>query len=151
MKAGSTSDVVHTFATVLVTSLRDELEETRRNHSQIRTQDEQEILSLKARLARREAEIARCTCLPGHIRSQEIDRLSLMTTTRHVSPFLRNSKKRSPFKPKPDLLTESEIWNILELGAARDRALELEVSTLKEMVWIHVHMELVLLTDATST
>lgn len=132
-------DVIHTFATALVASLRTELEEERQAHYQTRTQTESEIVSLRAKLARREAELALCTVRHSHTPPPGLERSSVVNARSASRP--KNFKKYG-VKPKSQLLTDAEIWKILELGAARDRILEAEVNRLKELVCVYIYSAL---------
>ncbi|KAH9829939.1 uncharacterized protein C8Q71DRAFT_787980 [Rhodofomes roseus] len=120
---------IHPFAKAIVASLREELEQERNAHAQTRARAEAEILSLNARLARRDAELEAkiLRTADSHLSSQ---------ATRELSPLIgpRHSLQRNfgNSAPAPPLFSQEAAIQILDLAAARNRELEAEVHHLLE-------------------
>jgi len=110
-----------------VASLRLELDAEKRAHARLRERAEHDILSLHAQLARRDTELEACTLHVEH---------NLAASSSELRSTL--SGQRKPRRPKlqspTETFTREEAIRVLELTAARNRALEVEVKELIETV-----------------
>ncbi|KZT07368.1 uncharacterized protein LAESUDRAFT_812045 [Laetiporus sulphureus 93-53] len=132
------------YAKAIVASLRSELESERRAHAQTREHAEAEVLSLTARLARREAELeARDAHLPSPPEPLE-DELLLHGETRSPGRPTTSDRERAS-SHKPLRYTQEQAVQILEISASRNRELEAEVKGISE------RLEHARLSESTST
>ncbi|KZT66103.1 hypothetical protein DAEQUDRAFT_730596 [Daedalea quercina L-15889] len=126
----SCENSVQPYAKAIITSLREDLELERNAHAQTRVHAEAEILSLNARLAQREAEL--------EARILQTSGLQLPLHAAEEAPLATGQRQRSghPSADKPPSalpqLTREDAIHILELTAARNRELEVEVHHLLE-------------------
>ncbi|KAL6297924.1 hypothetical protein BKA93DRAFT_754537 [Sparassis latifolia] len=111
------------YASAVVASLQLELDAERRAHVQTRDQAESDLISLNAQLARREAELETCIVHPCH--DQPTAGPSSLRLTTQMS-----TEDKLP--PAVAMFTREEAIKVLEITAAKNHALEIEVKELVE-------------------
>ena len=129
---------VDDYAKLIVQNLRTELEQERQAHTLDRENSEKEILSLRAKLARREAELESCIYHTGADRNfwheipDEKPPSRATSSTRRVkdTQASRDSSRRIPASS----LTRDEMAQILGIAGARNRSLEGDIYGLSESV-----------------
>ncbi len=116
---GATAD----FMPIIVASLRAALEKERASHARTHDQAELEILSLRAQLARRDAELAACVIHTDH---------SSLVPALDPIPNVESTSKRD--KIPASSLTPEEAVRVLGLSAVKNRELEIEIKQLASRV-----------------
>lgn len=140
---------LYAHAQTIILTLRAELESERTAHAHTRQQTESEILSLSARLARREAELEACVA-QAHVHPPAEgppikDSYSAPSgPSEHAGPARRADfmgvagngldAHSSSSQRSTSTLTQDDAVQILDFSASRNRALEAEVRVLLERV-----------------
>ena len=119
---------VQSYAKAIIVSLREELEQERSAHAHTRAQAEADILALSARLARREAQLEALNLRV--VESQDTPERSRAAAEQKDSAQ-RWPEERPSTRPA---FSREEAIQILELTAARNRELEVEVRHLRQSV-----------------
>ncbi|KAH9941488.1 hypothetical protein B0H21DRAFT_752566 [Amylocystis lapponica] len=131
---GEVDGVLWTHATAVVTSLRTELEAEREAHACTREHAESEILALTAALARREAELEACVVHADHM--APAPKPEDVALPRRPPQAEAAPRRDELVGPRLQPFTRQEAIKILEISAARNRALEIEVKSLIDRVSI---------------
>ena len=120
------------FARLTAVSLREQLEEERRNHANDLENANQEILTLRAQLARREAELESCIYHTGVDRDvwHSAHCTEEALSSARESPRNHDASRRIPISS----LTREEMVQIFGIADIRNRSLERELYTMSESV-----------------
>lgn len=119
---------VQSYAKAIIVSLREELEQERSAHAHTRAQAEADILALSARLARREAQLE-----AFNLRVAESQATAETSRAAAEQQYSAQRRPEEPPSTRPAFSREEAI-QILELTAARNRELEVEVRHLRQSV-----------------
>lgn len=116
----------------VVTSLNAALHAERRMHAATRQRTEEQILSLQAKLARREAELETCvTHMDHNISMPELTKMPQWTGQGSLTPTTHNKNASAPS------FTPQEAIDVLEITNRKNKQLEMEVKNLLDRVSGH--------------
>lgn len=111
---------------LIVASLRAELEKERVSHTQTHKQAEAEILSLRAQLAQREAELEACETHKDHA--------ALLASSLGAEAPTSSPREVEADGVSATPLTSQAVMEILAIRAAKNRELETEIKNLTSKV-----------------